>query len=94
MKHLDPLYFKPEATFSQIVEIMRHKESYFMPSLEDLDFFMNKEGSKGKKWENMYWNRLNVLLSLYPHIFKSALPYKVVLKELRLALEIIEWVKK
>ena len=88
MKHLDPLYFTPEATFSQIVDIMKHKESYFVPTLEELDLFESE--SRSERWYNIYWNKLNILLACTPKIFKSPLPYKAVLKELRLALEIIE----
>ena len=88
MTQLDPLYFTPEATFTQIVELMQHKGSFFVPTIEELDLF--ESDSKCNEWYNIYWNKLNALLACYPKIFKSPLPYLAVLKELRAALEILE----
>ena len=84
MRHLDPLYFTSEATFSDIVNAVWYG-NLGVPFIEQIDYFMSD--ARGEKWDRIF-NILKDFLAFNCHIFKSPLPYMAVLREVRLALEI------
>ena len=84
MKHLDTLFFTPEATFTQIVEAVGYGNAG-VPFIGQIDYFLGDE--RGAKWDKIF-RYLNEFLLFNSHLFKSPLPYEAVLREIRLALEI------